>query len=179
MSDLHKFLHKASLEDVESNYREPPEPCSVCGEPMRRRDLYCSRCGPPENPDEIPDDGLTGWQTLNRITLIVVLFLSLVFNKLDVKLDFLDKIFGVFSVFDEAVEAPVSRPADSNLKVFLVVNVFQANVRKEPSLESTVIAIAEKNTEVRVIDRKGDWARILIRDKNGWIASQFLTAKAK
>ena len=57
--------------------------CVSCNKPLPRGAVFCEHCGPPILPEEVPESGMTFWQTMNKISLLTLVFAALVAYKVD------------------------------------------------------------------------------------------------
>ncbi|MEE9498650.1 MAG: zinc ribbon domain-containing protein [Nitrospinaceae bacterium] len=57
--------------------------CISCNKPLPRGAAFCAHCGPPVLPEEVPESGMTFWQTMKKISLLTLVFAALVAYKVD------------------------------------------------------------------------------------------------
>jgi hypothetical protein len=70
------FLHYMKQKDKPEPSKEIRH-CPDCREPMVPGAVFCGFCGPPSPAEENPEKGLTLFQTLLRISLILALFCAI------------------------------------------------------------------------------------------------------
>ena len=59
----------------------------------------------------------------------------------------------------------------------MFVNTNKLNVREKPDQNSKVISQIEKNTKVEILGDYGEWSKIEINGKSGYINEKFLSVK--
>jgi len=168
--------------------RNDPEPsrevrhCPDCRETLPPGTVFCGYCGPPNPAEENPEKGLTLFQTLLRIFLILLLFGMVAVYKLDIPLgeapveETLDP-----GAPHEAVltPPPVDRPKDADFKVVHTVKASSVNVRINPDTGSEVLAVLEKDAVVNVIENGDLWSKVVVDGKTGYVASNLLGSEIR
>lgn len=175
------FLHYMKQKDKPEPSKEIRH-CPDCREPMVPGAVFCGFCGPPSPAEENPEKGLTLFQTLLRISLILALFCAIVVYKLDIPFE--DTMTpGPAKPGDphEAVMTPppAIKPKDADFKVVHTVKASRANVRSQPNTGSEVVAKLERGVEVKVIKNGDMWSQVEIDGKTGYVASSLLHSEIR
>lgn len=72
------------------------------------------------------------------------------------------------------------KPASTSPKktsTTMYVTASALNVRQSASIKAKVILVIKKDTSVKVTGKKGDWSKVEVKKKNGWVSSKYLTSK--
>lgn len=51
------------------------------------------------------------------------------------------------------------------------------NLRSEPNTESEIVIVLDSGTKVTVIKKKGEWSKIKVKGKTGYVMTEFLSKK--
>ncbi len=167
--------------------KNEPEPasevrhCPDCREPLPPGSVFCTFCDPPSPAAENPETGLSPFQTLLRISLILLLFGAIVVYKLDIPMG--EKV-GEPENPDAPHEAvltppPADKPKDADFKVVHSVKASSANVRVKPDTASEVIAVLQKGAEVNVSENGDLWSTVIVDGKTGYVASSLLHSEIR
>jgi len=166
--------------------KEAPEPrkeirhCPECREPMPPGTVFCAFCGPPTAAEENPEKGLTFFQTLLRISLILILFGIIVVYKLDIPV--------AEKMQEQAPDAPgeavitpppAHAPKDADFQVVHTVKASSINVRERPDTGSEVLAKLEQGAEIKVVESGDIWSKVEVNGKTGYVASNLLTSEIR
>ena len=152
--------------------------CDFCNTQLPPSGLFCPDCGPPLSPGKEPEEtGTTPDQAFLRISAIVILFLAVAIVKLEISFDDLLS----WKAGEEAGEvlSDGKRPQGSDFQIIHTVIVPLANVRAEPSTKSEVITVVEKGMSLDVLEDNGNWSKIQVFGKTGWISNQLLQSEIK
>ena len=150
--------------------------CSVCGEKIFSKNIFCSKCGLPELPDKEPEEaGISFLQAIIRIGILGFLFLCVVFIKFDTHVD------GFFSFLDINLEVPFLKASENNqgsgFDLIHTVIPALANIRSKPSMDGHIVAVVEEGMNLILIEQKKGWAKVRVLEKTGWIASQLIKSE--
>ncbi|GJL78280.1 MAG: hypothetical protein NPINA01_12690 [Nitrospinaceae bacterium] len=157
------------------------EYCSHCREPIPAGAAFCPHCGPPNIPEEEPDEGIGFGQTFFRIFLIVALFSALAIFKLDLQL------------WDSREEAPVeegpvmksksgkkvAKPHAVDFTTSHHIKADQSKVREKPSNDGKTLTVLKKGAKVTILEGNEDWWKITGGGKVGWIIKDDLDTEIK
>jgi hypothetical protein len=153
--------------------------CDTCGAILPKLGLFCVKCSPPEAADPEPEKGINFFQTCLRITLLVIIFIGIVFYKLEIKPADLIKNL-------DAEEVPVKMAEDEDYKIFFKVNVKFANLRDQPNLKtSKILFVLSEGTKVEILEQINGWFRIRSKKlpgkeaRTGWLVSKLLDSEIK
>jgi hypothetical protein len=152
--------------------------CDFCNTQLPPSGLFCPDCGPPLPPGKEPEEvGTTPDQVFLRISVIVILFLAVTFVKLEISFDDLLS----WKAGKEAGEMLTDgkRPQGPDFQIIHTVIVPLGNVRAEPSTESKVVTVVEKGMSLDVLEDNGNWSKVQVFGKTGWISNQLLQSEIK
>ena len=76
------------------------------------------------------------------------------------------------------VTAALALPMVSLADEYMMVQGGRLNLRQEPSLEASVLGQYPTGTWMNVHEEIGDWSKVTVGDKQGFVLSKFLTAGA-
>jgi len=147
--------------------------CATCGDKMLPNGLFCSQCGPPILPIVEPEEiGISLGQALTRIFILILLFISIAFIKLDLSISslLLNNTKSVYS--DSFTEG--KKKSDEPFDVIHTVIPPSANIRSKPSIESKVISKVNQGMKLVVIESNKNWSKVHAFEKTGWIASRLI-----
>ena len=152
--------------------------CDFCNTQLPPSGLFCPDCGPPFSPGKEPEEtGTTPDQAFLRISAIVILFVAVVFVKLEISLDDLLS----WKAREEAGEMLTDgkRPQNPDFQIIHTVIVPLANVREEPSTKSEVVTVVEKGMSLDVLEDNEGWSKVQVFGKTGWISNQLSQSEVK
>ena len=163
-----------SVNDPERKYLY----CDSCNSLLPAPGYYCVQCEPPQGPESDSDGELKFSQAMLRISLLTLLFLVIVFYKLDVKL---------MDGFSSSVEEiPFKVSEDKDFKVFFKVNTRMVNLRNLPNMKtSNIIGSLRMGDQVEVLGVDRVWSNVKLKSqageeaKTGWIATKLLDSEIK
>jgi len=152
--------------------------CSVCGEKIFSKNIFCSECGLPDLPEKEPEEaGISFLQAIVRIGFLGFLFLCLVLVKFDTNLD------GFLYSLGINLDTPLLKASENNYSgefdLIHTVIPASANIRSKPSMDSDVITFVEKGMVLVLIEQKKDWAKVRVFEKTGWIASRLIKSEVQ
>lgn len=145
--------------------------CISCNRPLPAGAVFCEHCGPPIQPEGIPESGMTFWQAMKKIALLTLLFVVLVAYKTN---------WDYMAFFDDVMETPVEEkvqevPKDDDYQLIHYVNVSFANIREKPSKQSKIIGGAGKGEHLIILEKREHWTQVDMGGKKGWIATRLLS----
>ncbi len=146
--------------------------CISCNKPLPRGAAFCAHCGPPVLPEEVPESGMTFWQTMKKISLLTLVFAALVAYKVD--WDYQSFFGGITETLVE--EKAQDIPEDEDYQLIHYVNVSFANIRDKPSKQSKIIGGAGKGEHLIILERGENWTQVDMGGKKGWIATRLLSS---
>jgi len=160
--------------------RDEQKFCTVCREPLPDGVAFCPHCGPPNPPEDEPEEGMGGGQTFFRIFLIVILFGAVAIFKLDINLggdqeETAPALPGIKSPGDKA---PV-KPHVVDFKTINHIKVNKSRVRQKPSNKGTVLTVLKKGDKVKILDNNEDWWKVQADGKTGWISKDDLDVQVR
>ena len=152
--------------------------CSVCGAKILPKTIFCFECGPPDLPKQEPEEiGISLEQAVMRIAGLIFLFICVALVKFEV---FTDDLVSLTDK-DREVQSSIAMKKfqDDGFELIHTVISLSANVRSKPSIDGHVIAIVEEGMNLTVIEKKGDWTKIHVFEKTGWIASRLIKSEVQ
>ena len=163
-----------SVNDPERKYLY----CDSCSSLLPAPGYYCVQCEPPQGPGSDSEGDLKFSQAMLRICLLTLLFLVIVFYKLDVNL---------MDGFSSSVqEIPFKVSEDKDFKVFFKVNTRMVNLRNLPNMKtSKIIGSLRMGDQVEVLGVDRVWSNVKLEPhpgkevKTGWIATKLLDSEIK
>jgi len=81
------------------------------------------------------------------------------------------------SISDKEAETEKESELEKTYKVVMKVNIKALNVRAQATTRSEILGVLSNNEEVTIIESKNGWSQIKFKEKNGWVASRFLSAE--
>ena len=152
--------------------------CSVCGTKILPGIIFCFECGLPDLPKKEPEEtGISLEQAVMRIGVLVLLFLCVVLVKFDIAMD--DLFFSSDTVLEADSLNFREKDQGDGFELIHMVIPSSANVRSKPSIDGHVIAIVEEGMNLTLIEKKEDWTKIHVFEKNGWIASRLIKSEVQ
>ena len=145
--------------------------CISCNKSLPPDAAFCEHCGPPILPGQVPESGMTFWQTMNKISLLTLVFAALVAYKVD---------WDYKAFFGDVMETPVEEkaqdiPEDEDYQLIHYVNVSFANIREQPSKESKIVGGAGKGERLIILEKGEHWTQVDMGGKKGWVATRLLS----
>ena len=161
-----------------SEESKPTSFCSVCGAKILPKTIFCFECGLPDLPKKEPEEtGISLEQAVIRIGVLVFLFLCVVLVKYDTFTDYLVFLADQDSEVQSSIDG--KKVQDDGFELIHTVIPSSANVRSKPSIDGHVIAIVEEGMNLTLIEKKGDWTKIHVFEKTGWIASRLIKSEVQ
>jgi hypothetical protein len=152
--------------------------CDSCNSLLPVPGYYCVQCEPPQGPELESQDELKFSHAMLRIILLILIFLVVVFFKMDIKLK------DIFSSSEQETLLKVSE--DKDFKVYFKVNTRMANLRSLPNIKnSKIIDSLKMEDQVEVLGIERGWSKVKFKQqvgegtKIGWIATKLLDSKIK
>ena len=152
--------------------------CDSCNSLLPAPGYYCVQCEPPQGPGSDCEGDLKFSQAMLRICLLTLLFLVIVFYKLDVKL--------MDSSSSSVQEIPLKVSEDKDFKVFFKVNTKMVNLRNLPKMKtSKIIGSLRMGDQVELLGVDRVWSNVKLKPqageeaKTGWIATKLLDSEIK
>ncbi len=161
-----------------SEESKPTSFCSVCGAKILLKSIFCFECGPPDLPKtESEEIGISLEQAVVRIAGLMFLFVCVALVKFDVFTD----DFVSLTDKDREVQSSIDgkKIQDDGFELIHTVLPSSANVHSKPSLDGHVIAIVKKGMNLTLIEKKGDWTKVRVFQKIGWIASGLIKSEVQ
>jgi uncharacterized protein YgiM (DUF1202 family) len=142
--------------------------CPKCGKEISEKARFCPNCGYPVG--EIRKN-LNNGNSIGCFSKFLLLFISLVLG------------VGFCAILDDSdiggdkVKQSISKEGErSNLYV-----VSPLNVREKPSKDSKRLFVLPSGADVKVIETKGSWSKIVFQYKKrkiqGWVCNKYLSAR--
>jgi hypothetical protein len=157
---------------------KPTSFCPVCGAQILPKTIFCFECGPPDLPKKEPEEtGISLEQAVIRIGVLVFLFVCVVLVKYDTFTDYLVFLADQDSEVQSSIDG--KKVQDDGFELIHTVIPSSANVRSKPSIDGHVIAIVEEGMNLTLIEKKGDWTKIHVFEKTGWIASRLIKSEVQ
>lgn len=149
--------------------------CAVCREPLPAGAAFCPHCGPPNPPEDEPDEGMGFGQTFFRILLVVALFGAVAIFKLDINLtDKTEETAPALPGIKSPANTGKKKPHVVDFKTINHIKVKKSKVRQKPSKTGKVLTVLKKGTQVNILDSNEDWLKIMADGETGWISKDDL-----
>lgn len=144
---------------------KPTSFCPVCGAKILPKTIFCFECGLPDLPKKEPEEtGISLEQAVIRIGVLVFLFVCVVLVKYEISTDYLVFLADQDSEVQSSIDG--KKVQDDGFELIHTVIPSSANVRSKPSIDGHVIAIVEEGMNLTLIEKKGDWTKIHVFEKN-------------
>lgn len=163
-----------------ANKKDKQNFCAVCREPLPAGVPFCPHCGPPNPPEDEPDEGMGSGQTFFRIFLIVVLFGAIAIFKLDISLmDNTDETAPALPGIKSPAGTVNEKTHSVDFKTVNHIKVVKSQVRQKPSNKGKVLTVLKKGSKVTILDSNEDWLKILADGETGWISKDDLDVQIR
>ena len=164
---------------IEDNVGKRYKYCDSCEALLPEPGMFCVQCMIPEAADPNPQKDISFSQACSRISLLIIIFVLIVFYKMEINpLKFFKNL--------DTNNVPHKMPEDEDYKIYFNVNTGFAKVRDKPnSKTSTTLFVLTKGTQVEVLEKKGEWSRIRSKKNagkkvlTGWLVSNLLDSEIK
>ena len=154
--------------------------CAVCREPLPDGAAFCPHCGPPNPPEDEPDEGIGFGQTFFRIFLIVILFGAIAIFKLDINLtDHTDDATPSETVKKSSDGKKTEKPHVVDFETINHIKIDKSKVRQKPSNKGKILTVLKKGTKVKILDSNEDWLKIMADGETGWISKDDLDVQIR
>ena len=158
-----------------ANKKDEQDFCAVCREPLPAGVPFCPHCGPPNPPEDEPDEGIGYGQTFFRIFLIVILFGAIAIFKLDISLkDFTEETSPPLPGIKSPTGTGQEKPHVVDFETISKIKVNKSRVRQKPSNKGKVVTVLKKGSKVTILDGNEDWWKIMADGETGWISKDDL-----
>jgi hypothetical protein len=163
-----------------ANKKDGQSLCAVCREPLPDGATFCPHCGPPNPPEDEPDEGMGFGQTFFRILLIVILFGAVAIFKLDISLtDHTDDTQPSETVKKSPDGKKTAKPHVVDFETINHIKVDKSKVRKKPLKKGKILTVLKKGTKVKILDSNEDWLKIIADGETGWISKDDLDVQIR
>lgn len=154
--------------------------CSVCREPLPAGVSFCPHCGPPNPPEDEPDEGIGAGQTFIRIFLILILFGAIAIFKLDINLtDNEEEPLPTEAILKSSTGTKKVKPHVVDFETISKIKVDKSRVRQKPSKDGKILTVLKKGTKVKILDNNEDWWKIVADGKTGWISKDEMDVRVR
>ncbi len=163
-----------------ANKKDGQKFCAVCREPLPAGVPFCPHCGPPNPPEDEPDEGMGGGQTFFRILLIVILFGAVAIFKLDINLtDNTEETSPALPGIKSPVGTGKEKEHVVDFETINHIKVDKSRVRQKPSIKGKVLTVLKKGSKVTILDSNEDWWKIMAGGETGWISKDDLVLQIR
>jgi hypothetical protein len=163
-----------------ANNKDNKDVCAVCRETLPAGVAFCPHCGPPNPPEDEPDEGMGTGQTFFRIFLILILFGAIAIFKLDISLtDDSEEIVPSESITKSSVGTDAEKPHILDFETISKITADKSRVRKEPSKDGKILTVLKKGTKVKILDNNEDWWKIVADGESGWISKDDMNVQVR
>jgi hypothetical protein len=154
--------------------------CAVCREPIPAGVAFCPHCGPPNPPEDEPDEGMGAGQTFFRIFLILLLFGAVAIFKLDINLtDDTEETTPAETITKSSVGKDEVKPHVVDFETISKTKVDKSKVRQKPSKDGKILTVLKKGTKVKILDNNEDWWKIVADGETGWISKDDMDVRVR
>lgn len=146
--------------------------CISCNQPLSPGAPFCEHCGPPIQPEDIPESRTNFWQAMVKITVLTLVFAVIVAYKAE---------WNYRDFFGSVIETPQEEgaqniPEDEDYQLIHYVNVSFANIREQPTKKSKIIGGAGKGERLIILEKGEHWSQVDMGGKKGWVATRLLSS---
>jgi hypothetical protein len=163
-----------------ANKKDDQNFCAVCREPLPAGVAFCPHCGPPNPPEDEPDEGIGAGQTFFRIFLIVILFGAVAIFKLDISLTGNDdESTPTETILKSSSGTKDEKPHVVDFETISNIKVDKSRVRQKPSKDGKILTVLKKGTKVKILDNNEDWWKIIADGETGWISKDDMDVQVR
>lgn len=163
-----------------ANKNDGKNVCTVCRETIPPGVAFCPHCGPPNPPEDEPEEGMGAGQTFFRIFLIVLLFGAIAIFKLDISLtDDAEETTPSESIIKSPAGGKDVKPHVVDFETINHIKVEKSKVRQNPSEDGKILTVLKKGTKVNILDNNEDWWKIMADGETGWISKDDLDVRVR
>ncbi len=155
------------------------EYCSDCRGVIPAGAPFCPHCGPPNPPEEEPDEGMSFGQAGFRILLIVLVFGAIALFKMDFDFSSFGKEEEVLHITKETPPGETAKPHSVDYKTIHNIKTLKAKMREKPEDNGKLVATLKKGTKVSILDGTDEWWKISTNGQMGWVPKSALDSEVQ